>query len=784
MSSASIDRPASGDQDPLLGGSLEQSAVLKHGPKEELSQSLVTPTPSNSPITASLAAPNHPPSATATPATTCVCASCCQPLSISTTLPAKYLHGIYTCDQCKSNGQASAGVYHCHACSWDCCPTCAPSARAAQRHPTTAPRGCGKCSRVLNVITALPPHYKNGVYVCDKCRNTCRDSSGVYHCQACGWDCCPPCAVPVPRGCGKCRRPLSVGVTLPPEYKNGVYSCDKCRLNRNATEGVYRCNACAWDCCPMCAWPGQMPPAGFAPRPLQHPGFRPQETAAEPPCQKCHAPLSLSTDPDLLAQYPTGEFGCDVCHAKCTASDGLYPCEKCSWVCCRGCGTRLSSMPKPITCGKCSTTLTSGTTLPAAYKKGKYSCDKCGQNCKASEGVYHCEDCDWDCCLACTRTPPSRQPSLQPQPVPRGMAAEHAPCPKCHAPLPLLTNPNLPEKYKEKEFGCDVCHAQYTSSNGLYSCEKCTWVCCRGCGARASAAFQPPMPTSMAFMPCGKCHCPVSRAVTLPQGYKNGAYSCDQCHVTQNAAEGVYHCNACEWDCCAKCTMRALALKGPKVVQPPASAAAARASPCQLCQTSLPLLKDSDIPEKFAAGEFGCDVCHAQHASSDGLFYCEKCTWVCCHGCGARRSSQCQMPKPIPCGKCQRPLSATAALPADYKKGAYSCDHCHATCKARDGVYHCHDCGWDCCMACTRPQPQRRIQPLPQGVKVDGQCQQCSASLCLLTDPSLAEEYTGKKFDCDVCHAQSASSNGLYHCEKCAWVCCRSCGVDLSGGRE
>ena len=237
-------------------------------------------------------------------------------------------------------------------------PTPSPGPHIPSPTPTPATcMSCGKCRRFVAATTTLPPNYKHGLFQCDKCHTNHRASRGVYHCIACGWDCCVACGpsvpapspVPVPGpvpspspfvACGKCRRQLSKATILPPKYRHGTFGCDRCQLDRKASHGVYHCDACEWDCCPACVTGG--------PAPAPAPGRPPPEAppTGQVKCQKCSVVLFKRLN--LPDAYVNGVFACDVCRARSTASKGVYHCRTCAWDCCCTCGTDLSAVPQTI----------------------------------------------------------------------------------------------------------------------------------------------------------------------------------------------------------------------------------------------------------------------------------------------------------------------------------------------------------------------------------------------------------------------------------------------------
>ena len=154
---------------------------------------------------------------------------------------------------------------------------------------------------------------------------------------------------------------------------------------------------------------------------------------------------------------------------------------------------------------------------------------------------------------------PSPSPGPGPGPGPAG-GGSTATCKKCGKAVALVTQ--LPPMYAQGLFGCDVCGRTHPAASGCYHCE-CGWDACRTCGGGGAPSPAPGPSPHPAPGPapgggggrvgCGKCGRPLQVTTTLPAMYQQGVFSCDICKQLHFAANGVYHCDACQWDAGSVC---------------------------------------------------------------------------------------------------------------------------------------------------------------------------------------------------------------------------------------
>jgi len=151
-----------------------------------------------------------------------------------------------------------------------------------------------------------------------------------------------------------------------------------------------------------------------------------------------------------------------------------------------------------------------------------FYCSMCMKPSYTASGRWGCNACNYFICTNCKRAPYKSTTDYAGHQL-------------------LWTNmPAYDISSSTGTFTCQNCGVPYSTSTYRWNCAMCSFNICSNCRK------QPYMSTT----------CPSGHALawnTTPYPNSNGTYACNQCGSIQNAMNGRWFCQDCQFDICPSC---------------------------------------------------------------------------------------------------------------------------------------------------------------------------------------------------------------------------------------
>ena len=314
----------------------------------------------------------------------------------------------------------------------------------------------------------------------------------------------------------------------------------------------------------------------------------------------------------------------------------------------------------------------------------KVRCDSCMKIKDMTTGEWRCDKCKYDLCLECKK---------QSELILTKNNTTFKNCKKGH-PLTAAISPN-----EAGIFVCECCgYFGELSRTARSGCTQgCTYNVCEKCKKveeaiekqkkepdKVSAWTKCPMGHNLAF------------STTL---YYGDAYDCFACGKIGQCHYGRWNCQECGFDLCLNC-------KGPEKplteeemkIRQPISLGIKYVCPKQhILHFSTLLLSDAEM--------FACLKCSKQWNRKDGRWYCSICNYEICSSC---RPNLEDIPMTGPLCPNGHAMGKTEIGYADGT--LFRCDACQKTFKTSIGRITCLCCGYDMCVNCVEPPPDKPLK--------------------------------------------------------------------------
>jgi len=315
-----------------------------------------------------------------------------------------------------------------------------------------------------------------------------------------------------------------------------------------------------------------------------------------------------------------------------------------------------------------------------SYATNVYVCDRCKvEGFDAAEcGVYHCDECQFDLCPACsTHSEKKKLKSLS--------------CEKGHVMVKtfniLAVCKNPVDSYKDNKYHCNICGAEHIDAlkYGTYHCDTCQFNLCPSCSSSSKMG-------KLKKFHCEKGHIMVKTfdllAVTnnAVGTYKDNIYHCDKCkkEFIDCKKVGAYHCDTCQYDLCPDCSSH-----HPK-----------RSLRKLHCNRGHVLLKTFELKSitkhdstSYSKNFYKCDKCGSTlDATKSGVYHCDDCMYDLCPHCS--KGHHLVYTEDL--------ASLTKHSGNSYNENQFVCDKCLTLqdCSSKGGVFHCDICMFDICIHC------------------------------------------------------------------------------------
>lgn len=291
---------------------------------------------------------------------------------------------IFTCENCKANGDAENGRWNCENCRYDICSKCRPRMYGDRHNATGNEIAKIKCE-MEHDMKFLTVGMKRDIYLCCSCGKAYYGTVARWRCEPCDIDLCRGC-IAAPHGFRSENEPLEIDVCsenhilefLETDTRLGTYDCSLCSKMGSARDGRWGCAKCDISICSVCKPDG----------PIRR-RFTMVKTMTIV-CDRGHI-LMFGCRP------PTSPITCKKCERRIVSDIWRWYCKACDFNICNACRPEPQGR-RDLLCSRYHKLVYSNS-VQGKVTYGR--CHRCHKVLKLSDGRYCCYGCEYECCNGC-----------------------------------------------------------------------------------------------------------------------------------------------------------------------------------------------------------------------------------------------------------------------------------------------------------------------------------------------------------------------------------------------